>query len=156
MPLYDPGLASGGAPRGDGDRPAAGAADAVFFAACVGTMFGGGVGYISLSPVAETSADELKSEITSMKGKGMKSLVLDLRLNPGGLLDQGIKVADLFLDQKQEIVRTLTDAMVGIEGENMRSVTWCVVEEVTSGDWGIGGQPLTTVDVRTLARGVPA
>jgi carboxyl-terminal processing protease len=71
-----------------------------------GTMFDAGVGYISLNPVAETSADELRSEITSMKGKGMKSLILDLRLNPGGLLDQGIKVADLFLDQKQEIVAT--------------------------------------------------
>lgn len=56
--------------------------------------------------------------------------------------------------QKQEIVRKLTDTMVEIEGENMRSVTWCVVEEVASGDWGIAGQPLTTKDVLALARGV--
>jgi 4-oxalocrotonate tautomerase len=55
--------------------------------------------------------------------------------------------------QKQEIVRKLTDTMVEIEGENMRSVTWCVVEEVASGDWGIAGKPLTTEDVLTLARG---
>jgi carboxyl-terminal processing protease len=72
----------------------------------VGTMFDAGVGYISLNPVAETSAEELRSEIGTMKGKGMKSLILDLRLNPGGLLDQGVKVADLFLDAKQEIVAT--------------------------------------------------
>ena len=71
-----------------------------------GTTFDGGIGYISLNPVAETSADELREEITSMKSKGMKSLILDLRLNPGGLLDQGVKVADLFLDAKQEIVAT--------------------------------------------------
>lgn len=55
--------------------------------------------------------------------------------------------------QKQQIVRSLTDAMVGIEGENMRSVTWCVIEEVASGEWGIGGQPLTTADVKALAAG---
>jgi 4-oxalocrotonate tautomerase len=54
-------------------------------------------------------------------------------------------------DQKQEIVRKLTDTMVSIEGENMRGVTWVVVEEVKSGDWGIGGQPLTTSDVKALA-----
>jgi carboxyl-terminal processing protease len=71
-----------------------------------GTMFDAGVGYISLNPVAETSAEELRSEIGAMKGKGMKSLILDLRRNPGGLLDQGVKVADLFLDSKQEIVAT--------------------------------------------------
>jgi len=54
-------------------------------------------------------------------------------------------------DQKQEIVKKLTDTMVSIEGENMRGVTWVVVEEVKSGDWGIGGQPLTTGDVKKLA-----
>ena len=59
-------------------------------------------------------------------------------------------------EQKQEIVRRLTDTMVDIEGENMRPVTWCVVEEVASGDWGIAGKPLSTEDVRTLARGVAA
>ena len=56
-------------------------------------------------------------------------------------------------DQKREIVERLTDAMVLIEGENMRSVTWVVVEEVRSGDWGIGGTPLKTSDVKALAAG---
>jgi carboxyl-terminal processing protease len=71
-----------------------------------GTMFEGGVGYISLNPVSETSAGELRQEITAMKKKGMKSLILDLRQNPGGLLDQGVEVSDIFLDTKQEIVAT--------------------------------------------------
>ena len=71
-----------------------------------GTMFDGGVGYISLNPVSETSAIELQHEIAAMKKKGMKSMLLDLRNNPGGLLDQGVKVADLFLDPGQEIVST--------------------------------------------------
>ena len=56
-------------------------------------------------------------------------------------------------DQKTEIVKGLTEALVNIEGENMRPVTWVVVEEVCSGDWGIGGNPLTTADVRALAAG---
>lgn len=55
--------------------------------------------------------------------------------------------------QKQEIVKKLTDAMVTIEGENMRQVTWVIVEEVKSGDWGIGGKTLTTNDVKALAAG---
>jgi 4-oxalocrotonate tautomerase len=58
--------------------------------------------------------------------------------------------------QKREIVEKLTEAMVEIEGENMRPVTWVVVEEVKSGDWGIGGKPLSTADVKALAAGAPA
>ncbi len=58
--------------------------------------------------------------------------------------------------QKQEIIEKLTDAMVEVEGENMRPVTWVVVEEVKSGDWGIGGQALTTEAVHALAAGAPA
>lgn len=55
--------------------------------------------------------------------------------------------------QKREIVERLTEAMVSIEGENMRPVTWCVVEEVRSGDWGIGGKALGTSDVKALVAG---
>jgi 4-oxalocrotonate tautomerase len=58
-------------------------------------------------------------------------------------------------EQKQRIVRDLTEAMVEIEGENMRPVTWVIVEEVTSGEWGIGGNPLSTADVKALAAGAP-
>ena len=66
-------------------------------------------------------------------------------------------IEDVFTsDQKEQIVERLTDAMVSIEGENMRGVTWVVVEEVKSGDWGIGGKPLSTDDVRALATGTPA
>lgn len=55
--------------------------------------------------------------------------------------------------QKQEMIRKVTDSMISIEGENMRQVTWVVVEEVKSGDWGIGGNPLTVSDVKALAAG---
>jgi 4-oxalocrotonate tautomerase len=56
-------------------------------------------------------------------------------------------------EQKREMITKLTDAMVAIEGENMRSVTSCIIHEVESGDWGIAGNALTTADVRALAAG---
>lgn len=57
--------------------------------------------------------------------------------------------------QRREMIRKLTDAMVSIKGENMRPVIRVVIEEVTSGDWGIGGKALTTADVKALADGKP-
>ena len=53
-------------------------------------------------------------------------------------------------EQKQEMIRKITDTMVEIEGENLRPVTWVLVEEVHSGDWGIAGNGLTTADVHAL------
>lgn len=53
--------------------------------------------------------------------------------------------------KKQEIVKKLTDAMVSIEGEALRPYTLVLLEEVRSGDWGVGGKGLTTSDVHALA-----
>ena len=58
--------------------------------------------------------------------------------------------------QKQEIIEKVTDAMVEVEGENMRGVTWVIVEEVKSGHWALGGKALTAADVHALAAGTPA
>ena len=55
--------------------------------------------------------------------------------------------------QKREMIHKLTDAMVSIEGEPMREVTWVVVEEVKSGSWGIGGRALSTGDVKAMMGG---
>ena len=52
--------------------------------------------------------------------------------------------------QKKKMVTDLTDAMVAIEGESMRQVTWVVIEEVKSGHWALGGKPLSTAEVRAL------
>ena len=53
-------------------------------------------------------------------------------------------IEDVFSpQQKNEIIEKLTEAMVSVEGENMRGVTWVTIEEVKSGDWGIGGKVLT-------------
>lgn len=58
-------------------------------------------------------------------------------------------------EQKREIIERLTDTMVAIEGESLRSVTWVTIDEVASGDWGIGGNCLTTADVKSLQASVP-
>jgi 4-oxalocrotonate tautomerase len=58
--------------------------------------------------------------------------------------------------QKRTIVERLTDTMVSIEGENLRPVTWVVIEEVKGGDWAIGGKVLAAADVKALAAGKAA
>jgi 4-oxalocrotonate tautomerase len=59
-------------------------------------------------------------------------------------------------EQKREIIHRLTETMVEIEGESLRPVTWVIVEEVKSGDWGIGGNGLTAADVHALQGQSPA
>lgn len=56
--------------------------------------------------------------------------------------------------QKRDIIRKLTDTMVAIEGEALRSLTLVLVDEVKSGDWGVGGVGYTTADVKSLQAGV--
>ena len=58
-------------------------------------------------------------------------------------------------EEKSEMIRRITDTMAEIEGESLRPNTWVVVEEVRSGDWGIGGKGLTTADVRAVRGLVP-
>lgn len=56
-------------------------------------------------------------------------------------------------EQKHQIIERLTDALVGIQGENLRQVTVCVVEEIKSGDWGIAGNAVTFDQARALVAG---
>src|SRR5258708_39086375 len=72
----------------------------------VSLMLDDKVGYVMLNPVSETSAQELTDAVNGLLQKGRKSLVLDVRGNPGGLLDQGVAVSELFLDPGQEGVAT--------------------------------------------------
>ncbi|MEX0692702.1 MAG: S41 family peptidase [Gemmatimonadales bacterium] len=71
-----------------------------------GNVLPGGIGYVQLATVSEQSARELAEEVTRLRSAGARALVLDLRNNPGGLLDQGIEVSDLFLDRGQVVVET--------------------------------------------------
>ena len=54
-------------------------------------------------------------------------------------------------EQKQHMIQKVTDAMVSVEGEAMRPVTWVRVQEIESGEWAIGGNPLTASDVKKMA-----
>ena len=56
-------------------------------------------------------------------------------------------------DQKQEMIRRMTDVLVDLEGEYMRPFSVVVIEEVKSGDWGVGGKALSRADVKALAGG---
>jgi 4-oxalocrotonate tautomerase len=53
--------------------------------------------------------------------------------------------------QKKELITKLTDVIVSVEGEHVRPYTCVILEDVRSGDWGVGGQALTTEAVHALA-----
>lgn len=54
-------------------------------------------------------------------------------------------------EQKREMIERVTEAMVAVEGEGMRPVTWVIIDEVKGGDWAIGGKPLSATDVQVSA-----
>ena len=66
-------------------------------------------------------------------------------------------IKDVFTPkQKQELIAKVTEAMIEVEGESMRGVTWVRVQEFEQGDWAIGGKSLKAADVHALARGKAA
>jgi carboxyl-terminal processing protease len=69
-------------------------------------MMPGNVGYVELVSFSESSTDELRQAVQKLRTEGAKGIILDLRGNPGGLLEQGVAVSDLFLDRGQVVVET--------------------------------------------------
>ncbi len=69
-------------------------------------MVAPGIGYTEMTVFAQSSTDELEEAIAKLKSQGMKGLIVDLRRNPGGLLEQGVSVSDLFLDKGAPVVET--------------------------------------------------
>jgi len=59
-------------------------------------------------------------------------------------------------EMKKKVIEKVTDAMVAVEGENLRPYTLVTINEIDSGDWGVGGQPLTTEYVKAVAAGKAA
>jgi 4-oxalocrotonate tautomerase len=58
--------------------------------------------------------------------------------------------------QKQQIISAVTEAMVKLEGESLRAVTWVRINEFEGGDWAIGGKMLKAADVQAMAAGKAA
>ncbi|MBX3133420.1 MAG: S41 family peptidase [Gemmatimonadaceae bacterium] len=69
-------------------------------------LLDGGVGYVAVTTFSDSTEAELISTVDSLRAAGARSLVIDMRGNPGGLLEQGIGVADLFLPPGRQIVTT--------------------------------------------------
>ncbi|MEZ4415061.1 MAG: S41 family peptidase [Gemmatimonadota bacterium] len=69
-------------------------------------MLGEDIGYVPLQIFSETSTDEVGAAIDSLRAEGARGVVLDLRGNPGGVLDAGIGISELFLDAGADIVET--------------------------------------------------
>ncbi|HEY7529368.1 MAG TPA: S41 family peptidase [Gemmatimonadota bacterium] len=69
-------------------------------------LLDGGVGYVRFRQFSERGAREVQAAVENLRRQGMRSLVLDLRGNPGGLLDQAIDVTDLFLERGELVVST--------------------------------------------------
>jgi 4-oxalocrotonate tautomerase len=66
-------------------------------------------------------------------------------------------IKDVFTPtQKQQLIALVTEAMIEVEGEAMRPVTWVRINEIQGGDWAIGGKPLQASDVHALAEGKAA
>jgi 4-oxalocrotonate tautomerase len=88
--------------------------------------------------VCETMA--IRRNYPPLTRKGIIMPLVDIQLIEG-VFDK---------NQKQQMISKVTEAMVAIEGEAMRGVTWVRVHEVASGEWAIGGKSLTTADVKAL------
>lgn len=55
-------------------------------------------------------------------------------------------------EEKQALISNVTEAMIAVEGEAMRPVTWVRISEIEQGDWGIGGKMLSAADVHAMGR----
>lgn len=118
-------------------------------------MLNDSVGYVKITQFAKRTSEDLEAKILELKKKDMKSLVIDLRVNPGGLLNQAISVSELFLEKGQMVVYTKgrvksqnqeyhsrrspiwTKKMVVLVNENSASASEIVAGAIQDWDRGI-------------------
>jgi 4-oxalocrotonate tautomerase len=61
-------------------------------------------------------------------------------------------IKDVFTpEQKRALISNVTEAMIAVEGEALRPVTWVLLKEIEQGDWAVGGKPLRAADVHAMA-----
>ena len=58
-------------------------------------------------------------------------------------------------DQKKQLITRVTDAILSVEGEGLREVTWVIIEDIPAGQWGVGGQFPTADSLREIAKREP-
>jgi carboxyl-terminal processing protease len=87
-------------------------------------MLPNGVGYIDLKAFSDSTTREVTRSVNALLAKGMKSLILDMRSNPGGLLDQGLSVADLFLGRGQRIANLRGRSQLNREYNDTTAQSW--------------------------------
>ena len=80
--------------------------DAIHVQYVMGFMYDEGIGYIRHQQFSENSAEDIRRLVSELSDQGMEALVFDLRGNPGGLLEEGVGVSDLFLESGSEVVET--------------------------------------------------
>lgn len=73
------------------------------------------IGYVRLTHFTRRSSDEMRSALNSLRAQGMRGLILDLRGNPGGLLDSAIEICDMFIE---------SGVIVSTQGRNVEERTW--------------------------------
>jgi carboxyl-terminal processing protease len=118
-------------------------------------MINDSTGYIKITQFAKRTSEDLEAKILELKKKDMKNLIIDLRVNPGGLLNQAISVSELFLDKGQMVVYTKgrvksqnqeylsrrspiwTKKMVVLVNENSASASEIVAGAIQDWDRGI-------------------
>ena len=54
-------------------------------------------------------------------------------------------------DQKRELIKNVTEAVLSVEGEGLRPVTWVIIEDVKENEWGVGGNPVNAEMLRKMA-----
>jgi carboxyl-terminal processing protease len=127
-----------------------------------GKMLEGGIGYIRLSIFNETTSSDLAAKLQELEAQGLSAVILDLRNNPGGLLDEGIKVASTFVPQGPVVSVVVKDGTRDTAYSHLAVPRWPLVVLVNGGsasaseivagaiqDTGAG----TLVGVKTFGKG---